>query len=67
MKKSRLIKEHLKATKRLAYKRIARLESWLDGVKEDRQDTLDEMTAEYAKIEMANKLLAIMKEYRKES
>jgi hypothetical protein len=25
------------------------------------------MTAEYAKIEMANKLLAIMKEYRKES
>jgi hypothetical protein len=65
MKKSRLIKEHLKATKRLAYKRIARLESWLDGVKEDRQDTLDEITAEYAKIEMASKLLAIMKEYKK--
>lgn len=60
----RLIELHLQATRDLAHKRLSRLESWLDGVKEDREDTLLEMEREHAKLEMANKLLAVMKEYK---
>ena len=64
IKKHELTKAHLKAMRNKSYKRISRLEAWLDGVKEDREETMLQLEREYARIEMANELLQIIKEMK---
>lgn len=64
IKKHELLKAHIKAMRNNSYKRVSRLEAWLDGVKEDREDTMLQLEREYARIEMANSLLATIKEMK---
>jgi hypothetical protein len=58
---TKLVKAHLKAIRKNAYKRISKLHAWMDGVKEDREGLLLEVEREYAKVIMADELLAIIK------
>ena len=62
-----LIKAHLKAIRKISYKRISRLEAWLDGVKDDYEETLLQLEREHARVEMANELLAIIKRHKEVS
>lgn len=64
MDTTKLIKAQLKAIRKISYKRISRLEAWMDGVKEDREQDLQELAALYARIEMADKLLATIKTHK---
>lgn len=64
IKKHQLLKAHLKAMRNNSYKRISRLEAWLDGVSEDREETMLQLERENARVEMANELLAIIKEMK---
>jgi hypothetical protein len=59
-----LLEATLEAMLNNSHNRVSRLEAWMDGVKDDRESDLQELAAENAKIEMANKLLAIIKERR---
>jgi len=64
IKKHQLIKAHLVAKRTNAYKRIANLETWLDGVKEDREETMLQLEREYARVAFANEMLNLIKEMK---
>lgn len=64
IKKHKLIKAHIKAMRKNAYKRIATLHTWMDGVKEDRAECMAELAHLDAKVEMANDLLKLIKEMK---
>lgn len=61
MSTTKLVKEHLKAIRRVAYKRSFKLEAWLGDAADDREQVLQDLAACYAKIEMANQLLDVIK------
>lgn len=58
---TKLIKASLKATRKNAYKQLSRLEAWMDGVKEDREEDLQVWAALHARIELCNQLLDLIK------
>lgn len=64
MSKMALTKAYLRAVRNSSFKKISRLEAWLDGVKDDREETMLQLEREHARVEMASELLVIIKEMK---
>lgn len=64
---TKLIKAQLKAIRKNAYKSISRLEAWMDGVKEDREQDLQTLAELRAKVELCNQLLDLIKAQKNEA